>query len=270
MLLKLYNLNYLLLALLSGIFTWLITLAGASGVFLVKRQNRKALDCMLGFAGGVMLAASFFSLIIPSIEYSKNLSLPPWLPLSSGFILGVLFLLVLDRVVPHLHLNLKADEREGIRIQMPVYFLLILAITIHNIPEGLAIGISFGSLKYFTGYESFLPALSLTFGIGIQNFPEGLAVSLPLSASGMSKSRSFWYGQLSGIVEPVFAVAGALLVSVFSHILPCALSFAAGAMIYVVVEEVIPETQRAGNTDIATLSFLFGFLLMMILDVVLL
>jgi len=269
MLLNLYNLNYLLLALLGGIFTWSITLIGASTVFLNRGPGRKPFDCMLGFAGGVMLAASFFSLIVPSIEYSKNLSVPLWFPLSVGFILGSLFLLVLDKVVPHLHPNAKSSETEGIKREIPVYFLLILAITIHNIPEGLAVGVSFGSLKYFKDYENFFAAVSLAFGIGIQDFPEGLAVSMPLATLGMSKGRSFWYGQLSGIVEPVFAVIGALLVSVFSKILPYALSFAAGAMIYVVVEEVIPETQKAGNTDISTMSFLFGFLLMMVLDIAL-
>ena len=264
---KLYNLNYLFLAFLSGIFTWFITLIGALTVFLNRAPNRKLFDCMLGFAGGVMISASFFSLLIPSIEYSKNLNIPFLIPVSIGFLLGSFFLLLLDKIIPHLHPNFQIYEKEGIKKELPLYFLLVLAITIHNIPEGLAVGVSFGALKHNKNYEIFIGALSLAFGIGVQNFPEGLAVSMPLSTSGMSKRKSFFYGQLSGIVEPVFSFIGAYLVSIFSKVLPYALSFAAGAMVYVVIEEVIPETQKEKNTDISTLSFIFGFLFMFLLDI---
>jgi ZIP family zinc transporter len=266
MIYKLFNFNYLLLSFFAGIFTWFITLIGSSFVFLNRRPNRKLFDCMLGFAGGVMISASFFSLLIPSIEYSKNLNIPFLIPVSTGFLLGSFFLLLLDKFIPHLHPNFQIYEKEGIKKELPLYFLLVLAITIHNIPEGLAVGVSFGTLKYNKNYEIFLGALSLAFGIGVQNFPEGLAVSMPLSASGMSKRKSFFYGQLSGIVEPVFSVIGAYLVSIFSKVLPYALSFAAGAMVYVVVEEVIPETQKEKNTDISTISFIFGLLFMLLLD----
>lgn len=264
---KIYNLNPVLQGLLAGLFTWFITLIGASFVFLNRSPNRKMFDCMLGFAGGVMLSASFFSLIVPSIEYSKNLSVPLWFPVSSGFLSGSLFLLLLDRIIPHLHPNSKIYEREGIKRDIPVYFLLVFAITLHNIPEGLAVGVSFGSLKYNKSFDLFLSSLSLAFGIGIQNFPEGLAVSMPLSNSGMSKAKSFFLGQLSGFVEPIFSLLGAYLITLFSKILPYALSFAAGAMVYVIVEEVIPETQKAGNTDISTISFISGFIIMMVFDI---
>ncbi|MCM8832831.1 MAG: ZIP family metal transporter [Candidatus Omnitrophica bacterium] len=267
MLSYLYNLKPLYQALIAGTFTWFITLIGASVVFLNKKPNRKIFDSVLGFAGGVMLAASFFSLIVPSIEYSKNLSLPLWFPVSSGILAGTLFLLLLDKIIPHLHINSKIEDREGIKTEFPIYFLLVFAITLHNIPEGIAVGVSFGSLKYNKSFENFLSSLSLAIGIGIQNFPEGFAVSLPLSSSGISKSKSFILGQLSGFVEPVFAIIGAFFVTYFSKILPYALSFAAGAMIYVVIEEVIPETQKVGNTDLATLSFIFGFIIMTILDI---
>ncbi|MCM8806358.1 MAG: ZIP family metal transporter [Candidatus Omnitrophica bacterium] len=264
---KLFTFNPILQAFLFGLFTWFMTLIGSSIVFLNKKENRKLFDSMLGFAGGVMLSASFFSLILPSIEYSKNLSVPTWFPVTFGFLFGSLFLLLLDKIIPHLHLNFEIYEKEGIKKELPIYFLLIFAIILHNIPEGLSVGVSFGSLKYDENFNSFLNASSLAFGIGIQNLPEGLAISLPLLASGMSKFKSFFIGQLSGFVEPIFAFLGALIVSIFSKILPYALSFSAGAMVYVVVEEVIPETQKSGNTDLSTISFIFGFILMMIFDI---
>ena len=266
MLNKFYNFTPLLQSFYGGLFTWFITLLGASIVLFNRKPNRKFFDCMLGFAGGIMLSASFFSLILPSIEYSKNLNIPQWFPVLIGFLLGSFFLFGLDKLIPHLHLNTNISEKEGIRKQLPVYFLFVLAIVIHNIPEGISVGVSFGSLKYLKSKETFSSSISLAFGIGIQNFPEGLAVSLPLLASGLSKRKSFFYGQLSGIVEPIFAIIGALLTSIYFKILPFALSFAAGAMIYVIVEEVIPETQKSENTDISTIFFLIGFLIMMILD----
>ncbi|MCM8801788.1 MAG: ZIP family metal transporter [Candidatus Omnitrophica bacterium] len=267
MLFNIYNLNILLQSLIGGLFTWFITLIGALTIFLNKKSDRKIFDVALGFAGGVMLAASFFSLLLPSIEYSKKLLIPLWFPVSLGFLGGALFLLLFDKIIPHLHINSKIENKEGIKTELPVYFLLVFAITLHNIPEGLAIGVSFGSLKYNNTFENFLNSLSLTIGIGIQNFPEGLAVSLPLSTSGISKLKSFILGQLSGLIEPLFALVGAFFVSYFSKILPYALSFAAGAMIYVIIEEVIPETQKEGNIDISTFSFIIGFVIMTILDI---
>ncbi|MCM8804243.1 MAG: ZIP family metal transporter [Candidatus Omnitrophica bacterium] len=267
MILKLYNLNPILQAFLAGIFTWFITLIGSLTVFFNKSQNRKIFDCMLGFAGGIMLSASFFSLILPSIEYSKNLPVSLWFPVSFGFLFGSLFLFIIDKIIPHLHPNSKIYEREGIKKEIPLYFLLVFAITLHNIPEGLAVGVSFGSLKYNKNFDNFLNSITLTLGIGIQNFPEGLAVSMPLSSLRMSKFKSFFIGQLSGFVEPIFAWIGAFLISYFSKILPYALSFAAGAMIYVVIEEVIPEIQKAGNIDLSTIVFILGFILMMIFDI---
>jgi len=266
MLNKIYNFNPVIQSLLGGIFTWFITLLGAFFVFFNRNSNRKFFDCMLGFAGGIMLSASFFSLILPSIEYSKNLNISQWIPVSIGFLSGGFFLFLLDKLIPHLHLNTNISEKEGIKKPLQVYFLFVLAIVIHNIPEGISVGVSFGSLKYLKTRETFSSSISLALGIGIQNFPEGLAVSLPLLASGLSKRKSFFYGQLSGIVEPIFAIIGALLTSIYFKMLPFALSFAAGAMIYVIVEEVIPETQKSENTDISTIFFLIGFLIMMILD----
>ncbi|MFN4226621.1 MAG: ZIP family metal transporter [Candidatus Ratteibacteria bacterium] len=267
MLSKFYNLNPLLQSLIGGIFTWFVTLIGSATIFLNKKPNRKIFDIALGFAGGVMIAASFFSLILPSIEYSKKLSIPLWFSISSGILAGTLFLLFLDKFIPHLHINSKIEEKEGVKTELPVYLLLVFAITLHNIPEGIAVGVSFGSLKYNMNFENFLSSLSLTIGIGVQNFPEGFAVSFPLSTSGISKFRSFFLGQLSGLIEPLFAILGAIFVTYFTKILPYALSFAAGAMIYVVIEEVIPETQKAGNTDLATFSFMLGFIIMTILDI---
>lgn len=263
------DLNPVMQALLGGCFTWFITALGSSGVFISKTLNRKILDGALGFAGGVMIAASYWSLLEPAIELSKNLNIPHWIPPAIGFLLGAIFLRVIDKILPHLHMFLDIKEAEGIHTTWKKTTLLVLAITIHNIPEGLAIGVAFGSAYFNIPSASLTGAIALTVGIGIQNFPEGFAVSMPLRREGISSFKSFWYGQISAIVEPVSAIIGAYAVYVARPILPYALSFAAGAMIFVVVEEVIPESQREGNSDIATMGAIIGFVVMMVLDVAL-
>ncbi|MCK5781125.1 MAG: ZIP family metal transporter [Flavobacteriales bacterium] len=254
-------------AFLATLFTWGVTALGASLVFVMGDMKRKYFDGMLGFTGGVMLAASFWSLLAPSIEMSKELGLIPWLPPAIGFGLGALFLFTLDKLVPHLHINFNEDEKEGIKTDWHKSTLLVMAITLHNIPEGLAVGVAFGAIGAGFDGASISAAVVLTIGIGIQNFPEGTAVSLPLRRQGVSKLKSFWFGQLSGAVEPIAGVLGAIAVIYAQPILPYALSFAAGAMVYVVVEEVIPESQRDKYTDTSTLGLIGGFILMMILDV---
>lgn len=255
-------------ALIATTFTWLLTAAGASLVFFFKTLSRGVLDPMLGFTGGVMVAASFWSLLNPAIEISEKLYPGlSWMPAAVGFLLGALFIYFLDKVTPHLHLNFGLSETEGIRTRLHKTTLLILAITLHNIPEGLAVGVLFGAAAIGMEDTSIAGAVALAIGIGIQNFPEGIAVSMPLRRQGVTRFRSFWYGQLSAIVEPVAGVAGALAVIYLQPVLPFALAFAAGAMIYVVVEEVIPETQRDRYTDRSVLAFIGGFLVMMILDV---
>jgi ZIP family zinc transporter len=257
-------------ALAATTFTWLLTALGASFVFLFKKMHRGVLDAMLGFTGGVMIAASFWSLLNPAIEMSEKLyPSMPWFPAAVGFFLGAIFLFALDKWLPHLHLNFMETEIEGIKTQWHSTTLLVLAITLHNIPEGLAVGVLFGAAAIGLPDASFSAAIALAIGIGIQNFPEGFAVAMPMRRMGMSRLKSFWYGQLSAIVEPVAGVVGALAVIYMQPILPFALAFAAGAMIYVVVEEVIPETQRDKYTDVAVLGFIGGFLVMMILDVAL-
>jgi zinc transporter, ZIP family len=254
-------------ALLATIFTWGMTAAGAATVFLVRTVHRRFLDIMLGFTGGVMLAASFWSLLAPSIDYAKS-SMPsmPWFPAAIGFTTGALFIFVLDKLTPHLHINFGEEETEGVKTAWHRSTLLILAITLHNIPEGLAVGILFGAAAQGGGDIMMVSAITLAIGIGIQNFPEGIAVSMPLRRHGVSRFKSFWYGQLSAVVEPVAGVLGAITVIYAQSALPYALAFAAGAMIYVVVEEVIPETQRDKFTDVAVLGFIAGFTIMMILD----
>ncbi len=260
-------------ALYAGLFTWGLTAIGAALVFLFNASNRKVLDCALGFTGGVMIAASFWSLLSPSIAYVEmqnemGLStMPPWLPPAIGFFLGALFLFVLDKIIPHLHIFAKREEAEGIQTNWRKTHLLVLAIALHNIPEGLAVGVAFGALANpellgMDGHSVFTIG-----GAGIQNFPEGFAVSMPLRRMGVSKWKSWQWGQLSAIVEPVFAVIGAAIVMTVLPILPYALAFAAGAMIFIVVEEVIPESQRGGNTDLATMGLIVGFIVMMSLDV---
>lgn len=261
------DLNPILQALIATFFTWFVTAAGAGVVFLTKDINKKLLDGMLGFAGGVMIAASYWSLLEPAIEMSKQMGLPSWLPPSAGFLSGAIFLRVVDIILPHLHIGFPVQEAEGIKTSWRRTTLLILAITIHNIPEGLAIGVAFGAVQAGIPSATFAGAIALAIGIGLQNFPEGIAVSMPLRREGFSRFKSFWYGQVSGIVEPIAGVVGAWAVIIARPILPYALSFAAGAMIFVVVEELIPESQRGGNTDIATMGAITGFLTMMILDV---
>jgi ZIP family zinc transporter len=256
-------------AFLATLFTWGLTSLGAGIVFFFHTVNRKTLDGMLGFAAGVMMAASCWSLLIPAIEMARETSSLYWLPATAGFLLGALFLWSIDKVLPHLHLGFPRDEAEGIKTSWRKSVLLVLAITLHNIPEGLAVGIAFGALAADIPSASLAGAIALALGIGIQNFPEGAAVSVPLRREGMSRLKSFWYGQLSGAVEPVAAVLGAAAVVAVRPILPYALAFAAGAMIFVVVEEVIPEAQRAGNTDLATVGAISGFAMMMTLDVAL-
>jgi len=251
----------------AALFIWIMTTAGASLVFFVKKTNKKILETMLGFAAGIMIAASFWSLLSPSLEMSENLGLPKWVPPTIGFLLGGIFLRVMDAVIPHQHWGADEKEIEGIPTNLKTNTLLLLAVTLHNIPEGLAVGVAFGALVKNSSLAALTGAFSLALGIGIQNFPEGSVVSLPLRAGGIKKLKSFFYGMLSGAVEPITAILGFFFVTTFQKILPYALSFAAGAMIYVVVEEVIPESQRGDNTDLATMSLMIGFVVMMILDV---
>jgi len=274
--------NPIIQALYAGLFTWILTACGAGLVFFFKSSNRKLLDASLGFTGGVMIAASFWSLLSPAIEYvelQNELGLsstPVWLPPTIGFFAGALFLYFIDKLIPHLHLFAKVDEAEGPKTDLKKTVLLVLAIAIHNIPEGLAVGVAFGAvasphLLGLDGSSVFTigSAVALGMGIGIQNFPEGFAVSMPLRRMGVSKLKSWQWGQLSAIVEPIFAVIGAAIVMTVLPILPYALAFAAGAMIFIVVEEVIPESQRGGNTDLATMGLIAGFIVMMCLDVAL-
>ena len=256
-------------ALYASLFTWALTALGASLVFFFKTMNRAFLDGMLGFTGGVMVAASFWSLLSPGIEMSDGEGFVKVIPAAVGFLGGALFLFGLDKILPHLHINFKENKTEGIKTPWHRTILLTLAITLHNIPEGLAVGVLFGGVA--AGFEgaSIGAAVALALGIGLQNFPEGFAVSMPLRRQGLSRTKSFLYGQASAIVEPFAAVLGAWAVLTFEPILPYALSFAAGAMIFVVVEEVIPETQQDKYTDIATLGFIGGFIVMMTLDVAL-
>tara|TARA_B100000963_G_scaffold354001_1_gene369722 strand:- start:870 stop:1685 length:816 start_codon:yes stop_codon:yes gene_type:complete len=249
------------------IFTWLMTALGASLVFFVKKLNRMVLDGLLGFTGGVMVAASFWSLLSPGIEMSPGEGFIKVLPASIGFALGALFIFLLDKILPHIHINFK--DSEGIKTPWHKTTLLVLAITLHNIPEGLAVGVLFGGVSLGLPEATISGAVVLALGIGIQNFPEGVAVSMPMRRLGVSRFKSFWYGQLSAIVEPIAAILGAFAVTFFSPLLPYALSFAAGAMIFVVIEEVIPETQQDKYTDFATMGFILGFIIMMSLDVAL-
>ena len=256
-------------ALFATIFTWGVTALGAAGVFLTKEINRKILDAMLGFAAGVMIAASYWSLLAPSIEISRGLGLPAWLPAVIGFLLGGAVLFAIDKILPHLHLDLPDTKAEGVKTNWQRSVLLVLAITLHNFPEGLAVGVAFGAAAAGLEEASLTGAIALAIGIGLQNFPEGLAVSAPLRRSGIGRWKSFWFGQLSGIVEPIGGVLGAAAVFMMRQLLPYALAFAAGAMIYVVVEELIPESQQGENTDISTIGLMLGFGVMMVLDVAL-
>jgi len=266
--------NPILQALVAGIFTWVLTAIGAGLVFFFKSSNRKTLDMCLGFTGGVMIAASFWSLLSPaihSVEIQQELgitNLPIWFAPATGFLFGALFLYFLDKKIPHLHLFEKVEKAEGPKTNLKKTELLVLAIALHNIPEGLAVGVAFGALAQGVDIGVTLGgAIALAIGMGIQNAPEGFAVSMPLRRQGLSKFKSWQWGQLSAIVEPIFAVIGAAIVISVYPILPYALAFAAGAMIFIVVEEVIPESQSGGNTDLATIGLILGFIVMMILDV---
>lgn len=263
------SLHPVFLAVLGGTFTWGITALGAATVFLTKTVNQKLLNTMLGFSAGVMVAASFWSLLSPAIEMSQGGPVPKWFPACIGFLLGCGFLRLADMFLPHLHLDRRMDQAEGIKTNWKRTTLLVLAITLHNIPEGLAVGVAFGAIGANVPQASLAAAIALAIGIGIQDFPEGMAISMPLRASGFSKWKSFMVGQLSGVVELIGAALGAGLVFLVKPILPYALSFAAGAMIFVVVEELIPESQSGDNSDIATLGFVIGFTVMMFLDVAL-
>lgn len=263
------QLNPIVQALLATLFTWGVTALGAALVFPFKSVDRKVLDGMMGFAAGVMIAASFWSLLAPAIEMVEAEGGIVWLAPVVGFLAGGAFLLAIDKVLPHLHIGYPREEAEGISTTWKRSVLLVLAITLHNIPEGLAIGVAFGAVASGIPSASLGGALALAIGIGIQNFPEGTSVSVPLRREGMRARRAFWYGQLSGVVEPVAGVLGALAVLVVRPLLPYALAFAAGAMIFVVIEELVPESQLQKNTDIATVFTLVGFAVMMALDVAL-
>ncbi|HMR67677.1 MAG TPA: ZIP family metal transporter [Anaerolineae bacterium] len=254
-------------ALIGGGFTWGLTALGAATIFLARELSKRLLDAMLGFAAGVMIAASYWSLLAPAIEMSEGRALPIWFPAVAGFLLGGVFLRGLDWVLPHLHLNAPLEDAEGMKTTWQRTTLLILAITLHNIPEGLAVGVAFGAAAANLPSATLAGAVALAVGIGIQNFPEAMAVAMPLRRAGLSQLKSFWYGQLSGLVEPVAAVVGAATVLVAQVILPYALAFAAGAMIFVVVEDIIPESHREGNVDLSTTGVMVGFVLMMTLDV---
>lgn len=259
--------NPVLQALAATLFTWGMTALGAGMVFLGKELSGRTLDGMLGFAAGVMIAASFWSLLAPAIEMAGAMGKPPWLPALVGFISGGAFLWGVDRVLPHLHLGFPMGEAEGIKTSWQRTTLLVLAITLHNIPEGLAVGVAFGAAASGFPSATLAGAVTLALGIGLQNLPEGTAVSMPLRREGITRRKSFCYGQLSGMVEPVAGVVGAFFVLLARPLLPYALAFAAGAMIFVVVEEVVPESQRGGNTDFATIGAMLGFAVMMFLDV---
>ena len=256
-------------AFLATCFTWFVTALGAAMVFIFKEVDRRVLDAMLGFAAGVMIAASFWSLLAPAIEMAGSSGGPAWVPAVVGFTLGGLCLMLIDRVLPHLHLGLPIEDAEGVHTGWQRSILLLLAITLHNFPEGLAVGVAFGAVAAGIPSATLAGAVALALGIGIQNFPEGVAVSLPLYREGLSRSKSFFYGQLSAVVEPIAGVFGAAAVILMQPILPYALSFAAGAMIFVVVEELIPESQLGKHADIATVAALLGFAVMMMLDVAL-
>ena len=265
----LQGIHPVLQALLATFFTWFVTLLGAAVALIGRELSRKLLDAMLGFAAGVMIAASYWSLLAPALEMAAGRSVPAWVPAAVGFLLGGAVLRGIDMILPHLHAGFALEEAEGPRTSWRQTTLLVTAITLHNIPEGLAVGVAFGAAAAGLPSATLAGAISLAIGIGIQNFPEGLAVAAPLRRAGYSKFKSFWVGQASGLVEPAAGVVGAFAVLASQALLPYALAFAAGAMIFVVVEELIPEAQHGGNGDIATLGVMVGFTLMMVLDVAL-
>ena len=266
---KFLDINPVVLALAATLFTWFVTALGSSMVFFFKSINKKLLNAMLGFAAGVMIAASFWSLLYPAIAMAEESGKTPWIPAIIGFLSGGAFLLLVDKTLPHLHLGLTVDKAEGIKTSWQRSVLLVLAITLHNIPEGLAVGVAFGALANNPDTGLLAGAIALALGIGLQNFPEGAAVSIPLRREGFSRLKAFNYGQLSGIVEPIAGVIGAYMVLSIEPLLPYALSFAAGAMVFVVVEELIPESQNGHETDLSTIGAMLGFATMMLLDVAL-
>ena len=263
------GLNAIVQALLATLFTWAVTAVGSSLVFVFRNVDRRVLDGMMGFAAGVTIAASFWSLLAPAIEMVEEQGGVIWLPPVVGFLAGGAFLLAIDKVLPHLHIGFPTEAAEGISTTWKRSVLLVLAITLHNIPEGLAVGVAFGAVAIGAPSATMGGAIALAIGIGIQNFPEGTSVSVPLRREGMRARKAFWYGQLSGVVEPVAGVLGALAVITVRPLLPYALAFAAGAMIFVVIEELIPESQLDKHTDVATVFTLVGFAVMMALDVAL-
>jgi ZIP family zinc transporter len=269
MLALIYDFHPVLQALFATLFTWGVTAVGAASVFTVRTVSQKVLDVMLGFAGGVMIAASYWSLLAPAIEMSDGRPIPEWFPAVAGFLLGAAFLRSVDLLLPHLHMMAPTEQAEGIKTMWERSILLILAITLHNFPEGLAVGVAFGAAASGLPEASVAGAVALAVGIGLQNFPEGIAVAMPLRREGLSPGKSFWYGQLSAVVKPIAGVLGAAAVLLMRPLLPYALAFAAGAMIFVVVEEVIPTSQCQGNSDLATLGAMSGFAVMMLLDVAL-
>jgi ZIP family zinc transporter len=263
----LQDIHPIIQALIAGILTWGMTALGASVVFLTKEINRKFLDVTLGFAAGIMTAAICWSMLVPAMAIAAKRGIPSWFPAAVGFLAGGIFLRGIDRLLPHLQLGYPVEKAEGIKTPWRRTTLLILAMGLHNLPEGLAIGVAFGAIAAGNSYATLQAAVALAIGIGIQDFPEGMAVSMPLRREGLSRLKSFWYGQLSGFVEPIAAVIGAAAVILTQAILPYALAFAAGAMFFIVVEEIIPESQQGGNADLATMGTIVGFVLMMILDV---
>ena len=244
------------------------TTLGAATVFLMRnKMNSKVEKLLLGFASGVMIAASIWSLLMPSIEMAESQNIIPWVPAAVGFLLGILFLLILDSIIPHLHRN--SNEPEGIKAKLKKTTMLVFAVTLHNIPEGMAVGVTFAGALIGNAGITMAGAFALAIGIAIQNFPEGAIISMPLKSEGISKWKAFIYGTLSGIVEPIGAIITILLTNAVVPMLPYLLSFAAGAMIYVVVEELIPEAQSGEHSNIATIGVAIGFVIMMILDVAL-
>lgn len=268
MLSKILELSPIILALIGTCFTFLITSAGAAMVFFVRNGvNQRIQHGFLGFAAGVMIAASVWSLLIPAIDIAEAQGLVGWIPAGGGFVIGGVFLFILDKLLPHLHI--ESDTPEGIKSSFKRTTMLVLAVTLHNIPEGMAVGLSFGVAAQSGSPAALTSAFALALGIGLQNFPEGAAISLPLKNEGFSTTKSFVYGALSGIVEPIAGVIGVMLIGSVTGIMPWMLAFAAGAMIYVVVEELIPESQSTEHSHAGTIGTMLGFLIMMILDVAL-
>lgn len=261
------ELSYLGWTVIATLFTWAMTALGAVTIFLLKKINNKLMAFMFGFGGGVMIAASFFSLILPGMDLAQRLNQNVYLIIGLGFLTGSLFILLIDIFLPHLHID--HTNPEGLNCKLSRKLLLILAITLHNIPEGMAIGVAFGAASLNIDGSTLLSGLILAIGIGLQNFPEGMAVSLPLVSDGMSKRKAFFYGQASGFVEPLSAILGFILVSIVRTILPFILAFAAGAMIYVVAEELIPSGKTESKTKLGTIGVIVGFTIMMVLDIAL-